>query len=324
MLETEMTRQKTLATIFLTAICGLTAWSQGAPTGCDSYPSKNDHDPRARTQVTWAWDADGKRVAVPSSVKEMKVARVIFVGDAALPLPVQDEIAQSLREHDYNDTKQGLDELLERVRDAWQHRGYFTVKVGPSDSQTLHEDSESRTVAITVNVAAGKQYRLEEIDFGNPTGGPPRLPNPLVPDDQRATDEQLRAFFPHHQGDIFDTHKIQKGLEELRKAYGAYGFINFTVVPSTKIDDASGLITLFLDIEEGKQFRIGNVEVIGMDSEVFRKLLLDSGLVRGRIFNASAFESIGVLGAEVNVERRIHQDDSTIDLLFRIRSCDAP
>src|SRR5215831_15011857 len=192
-----MTRRKALTIIFLSAICSLSAWSQGTSSGCDKDSAGNDHVPRTRTQVTWVKDADGKHVAVISPVREMRVAQLTFVGDPVLSLPVQDEIAKSLREHDYDDNKAGLDELLDRVRDAWQHHGYFRVNVEPSNNQTLNDDSESRTVAITVNVDAGKQYRLDEIHFeGISADGQRRLPlNPTATGEQRrVTAEQLRAF----------------------------------------------------------------------------------------------------------------------------------
>jgi outer membrane protein assembly factor BamA len=328
-----MTRQNALAAIVLLIACGLSAWGQGTPAGCNNDRSENDGEPRTRIQVTWTKNADGKRVAVTSPVKEMKVAQLTFAGDSALSLPVQDEIAKSLREHDYDDNKEGMNELLERVRDAWQHHGYFNVKVEHDGSQTLAEDSESRTVAITVNVDAGKQYRLDKIHFGNiPSNGSRRLPlNPISPG-QQVTDEQLRAFFPIQHEDIFDTHKIQQGLEELRRAYGARGFINFAAVPSMEIDDLSGRITLLVELDEGKQFHLGRVEVTGLDSEVLRKLLQDSGLVPGSVFDAVRYEdfarqsqeTLRDFRAEDDVERRIHEESGTLDLTFHVRGCDAP
>ena len=89
-------------------------------------------------------------------------------------------------------------------------------------------------------VEEGDQYRLKEITF---TG------NKAV-SDTRA----LRAQFKIKDGDIFDTEAIRKGLENLRKAYAALGYINFTPVPNTDPDDEKKTITLKIDLDEGKQF----------------------------------------------------------------------
>ena len=72
-------------------------------------------------------------------------------------------------------------------------------------------------------VEEGDRYRLKEITFSG---------NKAV-SDTRA----LRAQFKIKDGDIFDTEAIRKGLDNLRKAYAALGYINFTPVPNTDADD---------------------------------------------------------------------------------------
>ncbi len=42
----------------------------------------------------------------------------------------------------------------------------------------------------------------------------------------------LRAQFNMKDGDYFNATLIGKGLENLRKAYGQLGYINFTAVPN--------------------------------------------------------------------------------------------
>jgi hypothetical protein len=109
-----MTHRFALAAAFLLA-CALAAWSQNQENaqGCATDSPANDDAPRTRTQVTWVKNADGHSHAVVSPVKEMKIARLIFIGNPVLPLPLQDQIVKSLQEHDYDDSKDGLDELLE-------------------------------------------------------------------------------------------------------------------------------------------------------------------------------------------------------------------
>jgi outer membrane protein insertion porin family len=45
----------------------------------------------------------------------------------------------------------------------------------------------------------------------------------------------LRHLFPIKDGDIISREKIGKGLENLRKVYGQFGYINFTSVPDTSL-----------------------------------------------------------------------------------------
>ena len=64
-------------------------------------------------------------------------------------------------------------------------------------------------------------------------------------------------------GDIFSREKIAKGLENLRKAYGEAGYINFTSVPDTKFDDEKKIVDLVIDVDEGKQFYVRRIEFQG-------------------------------------------------------------
>ena len=48
--------------------------------------------------------------------------------------------------------------------------------------------------------------------------------------------------------------KSRKGLENLQKAYGQLGYINFTSIPNTTFDEQKKLVFLDIDVDEGKQF----------------------------------------------------------------------
>ena len=72
-----------------------------------------------------------------------------------------------------------------------------------------------------------------------------------------------------------------KGLDNLRKAYGSLGYINFTAVPTPRIDDAKHLVFLDIDIDEGKPFTVSRIEFQGntitRDRVIRRELLLEEG-----------------------------------------------
>lgn len=246
--------------------------------------------------------------------KEMKIERLIFIGDPQLQLALQDKIAKSLADMVWEDSQDSLTELAERIRDAWQEQGYFKAKVTPKGSQTLEDSAEKRTVAITVDVDAGKQYRLEEIRFEK---------------NAQFSPGQLRPLFPVQQGEIFDTHKVQKGMEEMRKAYGAKGFINFAAVPSFTLNETTQAVSLTMEVEEGKQFHFGRVEVLGLDPALSQRLLHESGLEAGNVFDAFRFAEffrrnklILPKGAAPEDARRVlDEKQATVDITMDFRRC---
>jgi len=263
----------------------------------------------------------------------MKIAQLTFVGSPGLPPSVQEQIAKTLIEPIYDDPQQGQDEVIAQIRDAWQQQGYFTVKVVHSDSQTLEETPERKTVALTVNIDAGTQYRLSELrlepaasfDAARPVSSARIGVEPR----ETATPEQLRTFFPIHKGDIFDTDKIRRGIEDLRKAYGAQGFINVLVLPKFKTDEANGLISAILEVHEGQQFHVGKVDVRGADPGISQSLA-QSGLTSGSVFDASRLEEFLVRNkpifpkGEEAVQRHINEEENTIDLTFDVPDCAPP
>jgi outer membrane protein assembly factor BamA len=203
---------------------------------------------------------------------EISVAGVTFSGFLRMPVSDQDEIVASIKEQTYGNSLEGAtDGALERARVGWQNHGYFKVQVN-GYATALDSTPAGRRVALSVHVDEGAQYKLGGIAFkGN------RAVRNL---------EALRVLFPIKDGDLFSRDRIGKGLENLRKAYGELGYINFTPVPNTRFDDGKKLIYLDIDVDEGKQFFVDGINIIGVD-ESFRahQMLQDLLLKPSQIYN---------------------------------------
>jgi len=224
-----------------------------------------------------------------------------------LPISDQDEIATSIRQETHGDAV--IEEALERVRAGWQNRGYFKVTVS-GDTRTLTENAADLHVALFVHVDEGLRYTLGAITFKH---------NKAI-----SNVEALRALFPINDGEIFSREKIAKGLEVLRKAYGQLGYINFTSVPNTSFDDQKKLIFLEIDVDEGKQFYVSSIDIVGADAEV----LNDLALRPGQAYDVRLIELFlrkHLPGADVNdpnIQRRqFDERNGTVALTFDFRSC---
>ena len=93
----------------------------------------------------------------------------------------------------------------------------------------------------------------------------------------------MRAQFPLKDGDWFNATDMGKGIENLKKAYGALGYINFGAIPTPKYDEKTKTISFNIDIDEGKQFYVSRIEFQGntitRDRVIRRELLLEEGQV---------------------------------------------
>ena len=233
---------------------------------------------------------------------------------------------ESLFSKTYDATK--LDEDTERVRAEFQNRGYFKVLVQEPKTQIhdtghqgfhipLIQKGPGKAVDITMPIEEGDKYNLGEITFKN---------NKAVPNTKA-----LRALFPMKDGDTFDRSKIAKGLENLQKAYGQLGYINFTSIPNTTFDEDKKLVFLDIDVDEGKQFLVRRIEFQGntttRDKVIRREIVLEEGQVYNQQLWELSIQRLNQLGFFDNLkaddpnvtERRLNEKEGTVDLTLKVK-----
>lgn len=205
-----------------------------------------------------------------------------------------------------------VDDLVQiGLRGAWQDRGYFKVKVN-AEAHSLGGDSSVERFLVTAHVQEGLQYHLGDLRFVDGTGIP---------------EAELRTVFPLHGGEIFNVSLIRAGIEALTKLYGSRGYIDFTAVPRTEVDDNLQRISLVMRLDEQKQFRIGKFEILGLTPNLEGRL---SSIIRpGEIFddqvvydffrtNKLALPS-GVSFEDMEALRNVKA--GIVDLMFDFRPC---
>jgi outer membrane protein insertion porin family len=230
---------------------------------------------------------------------KVKVGKIKFEGNKAIrsrilraamknlkPIGVPHSIfLENLFAKTYDATK--LEEDTERVRAEYQNRGYFKVLVSDPKTQIhdtghkgLHipllQSGPGKAVDITMPIEEGDQYRLGKITFKN---------NKAI-----SNNAALRSLFPLKDGDIFSREKVAKGIEALRKAYGEYGYINYTGVPSTTFDDEKKIANLEIDIDEGKQFSVRRIEFVGNTTTRDKVIRRELALEEGGVYNSRLWE----------------------------------
>lgn len=86
---------------------------------------------------------------------------------------------------------------------------------------------------------------------------------------------------------MFDVGKIQTGLENLRRVYCNAGYVNFTSVPDTQVDEPNRMISLRVEVDEGPVYRYGKLIVDGEESELGarQKLLAAWKPYQGRLYD---------------------------------------
>ncbi|HET8547999.1 MAG TPA: outer membrane protein assembly factor BamA, partial [Bryobacteraceae bacterium] len=180
----------------------------------------------------------------------------------------------------YDATKLDIDQ--EMIRNYYQERGYFTARVVDDKVRIrdvggkasgfriplLKPNRPGKKADISLTVEEGKQYRLNNINF---------VGVKLF----RTPETLMRPLFQMDKDDVFSTAKLRKGIENMRKLYGEFGYIDFVPEPEPEIVPGSNRINLTFNIDEGKQFFIRRIDFSGntttRDKVIRRELLVDEG-----------------------------------------------
>jgi outer membrane protein insertion porin family len=217
-----------------------------------------------------------------------------------------------------------LEEDTERVRQAYRDKGYSNAAVEEPQTHIRDEGglnwftfrpNKGKRIDILMPIEEGGRYRLGNIVF---TG------NKAV-----TNVRALRATFAIKDGDWFNATAISKGLENLKKAYGQLGYINFGAIPKLSYDEQKKTVSMSIDIDEGKPFYVSRIEFEGntitRDRVIRRELLLEEGQVYNSqlweysLLRLNQLEYFDQLRVDQDSEAHQNPEAGTVDLLLKVK-----
>jgi outer membrane protein assembly factor BamA len=164
-----------------------------------------------------------------------------------------------------------------RVLDAVRERGYFLARVQDiAVTEVSGAAGDYRDVTLAIRLDEGDLYRLGSIAFAGYQAFPA---------------EQIRAAFPMNPGEIFDTAKLSSALDSLRSLYARRGYLNLTPVPDTEVDRQRHTVALHISIDEGAQYRVRDVRILGLDNDTTQSLMGGWTMPPGKFFNSRLLEN---------------------------------
>ena len=271
---------------------------------------------------------------------KVKVGNIIIQGNSAFttrdviramknlkPIGIPHSLLfENLFARTYDSTK--LDEDSERIRQFYQGHGYFEAKV-INHSEKIYDvygkgiriplinpKKPGKRVDITMVVSEGDKYFLRNFNF---------VGMKLF----RTPDLIARQVFGMAPGDPFSTEKLQKGLDNLRKLYGDFGYIDFVPSPDPEPVPGKDQIDLTIDVDEGHQFFVRRIDFQGnattRDKVIRRELLIDEGdLFSNRLWETSILRlnQLGYfdpLKPEDAADIKRDTKTNTVDLLLKVK-----
>jgi hypothetical protein len=275
---------------------------------------------------------------------QIYIDSLTFDGPIHLSATRLKQLLTTVKDNKFSTDFTSLKEIEDWLRKPWLDEGYFRVEV--SVQGTPVGSGDDGRYAITAHVDEGLQYRVGRIDFRATPGtdyekidswidGPTlrKLPDPhdtewVDPYRPVFSLEELRNSVPLREGDVLNVEKIREGLDALKRLYGRRGYIDFVASPQTEIDDEHQTVSLLFDLDEERQYRIGKIEVYGLDAS-WRNALIWK-IKTGDVFNNEAIQAF-FDDNQYNFPARSdwaedptivrHPKTGTVDVEFTFKSC---
>jgi len=185
-----------------------------------------------------------------------------------------------------------------------QNKGCLDARV---ETTITPAPGQNDRIVITISVEKGKIYKLGTVTT---TG------NVLF------TQEALVKAAGCKSGDVYSPEGIRTAVRAMFNLYGSKGYIDASVVPEPKLRENERVYDVDVRIEEGKQFRVGMIEIIGNTITEPSVILHENLLVPGAVFDtnllAKTEERLRNIGSHCGIN---HQIPSATCSSFRFHFC---
>ncbi|HUP02024.1 MAG TPA: outer membrane protein assembly factor BamA [Gemmatimonadota bacterium] len=207
----------------------------------------------------------------------------------------------------------------------YEERGYYLAEVQlVATPHSAGGPAASDSTAVTVRIDEGRKVAIKEIEFdGNTAFSGARL--------RKALETDTEGFWFWQDGE-FDEAKWRADLgQRLPAFYGSRGYLDMRVVSdSIAVDPDRGAMRLYVTVDEGRQYRIGDITIEGNRRFSRTDLSQFLRLEPGAVFDTQVVESTqtdlgnlyaddGYIYAQIQPVRRVRGDSAVVDLTWQIR-----
>jgi hypothetical protein len=268
---------------------------------------------------------------------------VKFDGEITLSDADRENFVSSLKRAPLFAFPQWIDAITADAERLWLEHGYSQVILVP-EARTFSVDAEGEHVFLTFHVKEGPKRWLKQVSF--------RLKNSALRDPETAASEsrtpkikispinhsvaamspdpasvfpmeRLRKLIPLQDGDIFNTIKIYEGLDAVENLYSSEGYADFSIMQVIALNDQDLSATVTLELDEGKQFHVGQVMGLGVDASLAESL--QTALPSGDIFRPAAVDAVLKSVFPDAPANRIrlskHTGEAKVDITVDLRPC---
>jgi outer membrane protein insertion porin family len=241
---------------------------------------------------------------------EIRIRNVEFPGATPDQLPQLQASARKLTGAPYVRSALAQVARIEFMPVSLQ-RGYLKASFADSQARVVTQSGGDVEVDAILPLAPGKVYSTSSIDWKGNTVFP-------------ADDLQRQIHLP--AGQPADAVRLVSDLEKVAKLYHTKGYMAVRITPKPLLDDDHSTVHYDLNVLEGDQFKMGEFEIIGLDSQAKAHLQAAWKLSEGEPYNSEYYkkfleETSRLVPAgvpwDIKVHEAVNDKDKTVDVTIR-------
>jgi outer membrane protein assembly factor BamA len=232
-----------------------------------------EHNVHGRVDYLRAGPQDGPIEAFEYSISgaPIIIRKVSFIGAGDAELPLLAAPARRISGQDYSRSQLTIEADKHFLPVFLQH-GYLKAWVGAPQPKVVEETADETQVDVTFPVTPGLQYKLSGIELsGNTNVFPP---------------EKLRQLIHLPPGEPANAVQADQDVADLKKLYGTRGYMGVHIQPTPETHDADSTVTYIFKFQEGSIYKMGDLEVRGLDSKATERMIAAWRLLPGQTYDS--------------------------------------
>jgi outer membrane protein insertion porin family len=199
------------------------------------------------------------------------ICELYFTGAAAIK---EEELKENSKQLFNDDFSRGvvIGFANEYLGSIYRKRGYLRAAFRESSVKPIESAACKNGVAVTLEVEEGSQYSWEKAEWT---------------ENSALSAQQLNSALGMKTGEVASSTSIDKGISEVRRAYGTKGHITVSFSSKPEFDDPQRRVTYRFKVREGPQYRMGTVLITGLPEDLAKRLASKWQLASGEVYNSS-------------------------------------
>ena len=161
---------------------------------------------------------------------------------------------------------------------VYLQRGYLKAAFGPSDARVAPQPAPADAQAPTelqvdaiIPVTPGKVYSTSSVDWK---------------DNSAVATGELAPLLHLPSGQPADALHLLRDIENVGKLYHSRGYMTVQIKPDTQFDEEKSTVHYDLNIVEGDLYKMGELEILGLDTQAKARMQEAWTLRQGEPYNA--------------------------------------